>query len=476
MQRLNTRYWDCELRHAFLSIPEKRLKEIFKEIYHASKERGFTYEREGRYDVINLLPLPLVASHEQIKYLHRTCLIIKNAMSKLIDLYLECPEIREMLPLTEEEECWIRDTWTRQHKKTRGIWSRLDFHFDIYHQNWKDTVTFFEDNSVAVGGNHYVPTAEDLITRIVLPELNKANRNIALAKNEDIRMLLCHEILHQAAMIGRSRLNIAFAEDKTLTSGITEFPSLAEFYNNKSGKKCETNPDGMKTYMIDPRELYLKNDEIYYKNHEIDIIYRDFELYELFKMGKGEHVNAIKTAFKRNQVISSVAGEIDHKSCWEVLRDKRFKKVFKMLIDADVLRHIPWTKIIRDIKTDSPDGKNIELLSYIRRHKDSLIFKPNRGYGGYGIVIGRDTNQSHWDEMIDRGCVEFGRWVVQEYRKVSTKTFPVLDESGEIVFEEFYTVYGLAGTPEGIGILGRASQKKIVNVAQRGGIVAVLRG
>ena len=59
---------------------------------------------------------------------------------------------------------------------------------------------------------------------------------------------------------------------------------------------------------------------------------------------------------------------------------------------------------------------------------------------------------------------------------MSTKTFPALDENGDIVFEEFYTVYGLAGTPEGIGILGRASQKKIVNVAQRGGIVAVLRG
>jgi len=115
-------------------------------------------------------------------------------------------------------------------------------------------------------------------------------------------------------------------------------------------------------------------------------------------------------------------------------------------------------------------------LNYIRKNKDSLILKPNRGYGGYGIVIGKDTTQQHWDEMIDRGCVEYGKWIVQEYRKVSTKTFPILDENGDIVFEEFYTVYGLAGTPEGVGILGRASKKKVVNVAQKGGIVAVLRG
>jgi len=471
LNQSNIRYWDCELRRAFLSLSEKELKAIFKKIYRASKEREFTYEREGRHDVINLLPLPLVASHEQIKYLHKTCLLIKNALFKLIDLYLEYPEVKEILPLTDEEECWIKDTWTKQHKRTRGIWNRLDFHFDIYHPNWKDTITFFEDNSVAVGGNHYVPTAEELITGLVLPHLRKINKNIRLERNEDIRTLLCHEILHQAEALGRKRLNIAFAEDKTLTSGITEFPSLAEFYNKKFGKKCE-----MKTYMVDPRELYLKGDEIYYKNHEIDIIYRDFELVELFKMGKGRHANAIKTAFRKNQVISSIAGEIDHKSCWEILRDKRFAKIFKTLMDAGILKHIPWTKIIRDIRTDSPDGKNVELLNYIRKNKENLILKPNRGYGGYGIVIGKDTTQQHWDEMIDRGCVEYGKWIAQEYRKVSTKTFPALDESGDIVFEEFYTVYGLAGTPEGVGILGRASQRKIVNVAQRGGIVAVLRG
>ncbi|MBI3398170.1 MAG: hypothetical protein HY026_02915 [Deltaproteobacteria bacterium] len=423
------KHWDCELRHAFLSLSEKEIKTIFKEIHHASKERDFTYEREGRYDVINLLPLPLAASPEQIRYLHKTCLLIKNALSKLIDLYLEHPEVREILPLTDEEETWIRDTWTKKHKKTRGIWSRLDFHFDIYHPNWKDTITFFEDNSVAVGGNHYVPTAEELITKIVLPRLRKRNKNIKLERNEDIRTLLCHEILHQAEIIGRKRLNIAFAEDKSLTSGITEFPSLAEFYNKKFGKQCE-----MKTYMVDPRELYLKGDEIYYKDHEIDIIYRDFELVELFKMGKGKHVNAMKNAFKKNQVISSIAGEIDHKSCWEALRDKRFAKIFKTLRDAGILKHIQWTKIIRDIRTDSPDGKNVELLNYIRKNKESLILKPNRGYGGYGIVIGKDTTQQHWDEMIDRGCVECGRWIAQEYRKVSTKTFPVLDETGEIVF------------------------------------------
>src|SRR3989338_3800602 len=86
------KHWDCELRRAFLSIPETELKALFKEIHHPCKKMDFTYERKGKYDVINLLPLPLVASRAQVKYLHRTCLLIKEALSKLIDLYLEYPE------------------------------------------------------------------------------------------------------------------------------------------------------------------------------------------------------------------------------------------------------------------------------------------------------------------------------------------------------------------------------------------------
>ncbi len=466
----NIKHWDCELRYAFLSIPEKKIKDIFKEIYHASKERNFTYERKGRCDVINLLPLPLVIMPKQVRYLHKTCFIIKNALSGLIDLYLECPEVREVIPMTEEEELWIKDIWTSKHRKNPGIWNRLDFHFDIYHPNWKDTITFFEDNSVAVGGNHYVPVAEELITDIVLPRLKKINRNISLNKNDDIRTLLYHEILYHAEAVGRRGLNIAFTEDKTLTSGITEFPSLAKFYNKKFDKEVDIN-----IYMVDPRELYLKGNEIYYKNNEIDIIYRDFELLDLFKMGKGRYIDAVSTAFKRNQVISGVAGEFDHKGCWEVLRDDRYSAFFKRLRNSGIVKHIPWTKVIRDTKTDSLSGERIELLNYASKNKDSLVLKPNRGFGGYGIAIGKDTTQFHWDEMIDRGCRERGRWIAQEYRKVSTKTFPSLDEKGELIFEEFHTVFGLAGTSEGLGILGRASRKEIVNVAQRGGIVAVLR-
>jgi hypothetical protein len=40
----------------------------------------------------------------------------------------------------------------------------------------------------------------------------------------------------------------------------------------------------------------------------------------------------------------------------------------------------------------------------------------------------------------------------------------------------FYFVLGFAATKRGVSILGRASQKQVVNVAQRGGRCTVLVG
>ena len=47
---------------------------------------------------------------------------------------------------------------------------------------------------------------------------------------------------------------------------------------------------------------------------------------------------------------------------------------------------------------------------------------------------------------------------------------------GSVHIEPFYTVMGFAPSKYGLAILGRASQKQVVNVAQRGGMCGVLIG
>jgi carboxypeptidase Taq len=65
---------------------------------------------------------------------------------------------------------------------------------------------------------------------------------------------------------------------------------------------------------------------------------------------------------------------------------------------------------------------------------------------------------------------------VQAAATLPVHLFPVLDEHGRAHDEPFYAVMGFAPTDHGLGIIARVSQKQVVNVAQRGGLAAVLEG
>ena len=65
---------------------------------------------------------------------------------------------------------------------------------------------------------------------------------------------------------------------------------------------------------------------------------------------------------------------------------------------------------------------------------------------------------------------------MQELANIPVSEFPVVGPNDKVNFEPFYTVMGFAGTKYGLAILGRASQKQVVNVAQRGGICVVMTG
>jgi hypothetical protein len=104
------------------------------------------------------------------------------------------------------------------------------------------------------------------------------------------------------------------------------------------------------------------------------------------------------------------------------------------------------------------------------------VLKPNRSYGGDRVLIGHLLPQDQWEKAIDAAVADPEAWVVQRLAIIPVNEFPVLDRDGAVRMEPFYTVMGFAPTKYGVGILGRASQKQVVNVAQRGGMCGVLIG
>jgi hypothetical protein len=186
-------------------------------------------------------------------------------------------------------------------------------------------------------------------------------------------------------------------------------------------------------------------------------------------------LDPVRTLFRQNRMISSIGGDFDHKSCWELLTDPQIAQKYFSAEERHVFRrHVLWTRVVAERKTSLPDGELGDLLPYARGDREGLVLKPNRSYGGDRIILGHSVSQGEWEAALQAAVTGEDAWVVQRVANIPVNEFPVIAADGTVHIEPFYTVMGFAPTEFGLGILCRASQKQVVNVAQRGGICGVL--
>ncbi len=216
---------------------------------------------------------------------------------------------------------------------------------------------------------------------------------------------------------------------------------------------------------------------VWYDGQRVDIAYRDYGVVDLLELEEeGVDIEPMRLLLRENRVISSIAAELDQKSCWEVLTDPHLAERYFTAEERLVFqRHVLWTRILSDRRTALPDGRPGSLLEYAWDHHETLVLKPNRAYGGDGIVIGPAVTTAEWQSALDAALVDADeRWVVQQVASIPVREFPVLGADGAVHAEPFYTVMGFAANDDGVAILARASQKQVVNVAQHGGICGVM--
>ncbi len=456
------------VRKAFYKIPETRLTVLMKEIREESTRRHLIYLRDGELDTVPLFACPMTALPDQLSYIHFVTLTIQNALKRLPDIYQSDSSAHELLRLTAEEEQWLTECWGTSHRDNNPIFGRLDAMIDFISPMWKDSLRFVEPNLGGIGGLHLIPTAERIIVDLVVPILSEQDNELHLEAGHDIRELLMQEVLDHLETLHRPARHICFVEPKYAGSGPDEQEALARYFHDRYK---------LKVTHADPRELTLKGDEVYCGGEPVDLVYRDYAVADLLDLEKeGVDIAPMRALFKQNRIISSIAAELDQKSCWEILTDPQFSKHFSADERQVFRRHILWTRIVSARSTTFPDGQTGDLLEHVRREREMLVLKPNRAYGGSGVVIGPLVEQAEWEAALDKALADPERWVVQQVASIPVSEFPVLAPDGSVETEPFYTVMGFAPSKYGVAILARASQKQVVNVAQRGGICAVLVG
>ena len=127
-----------------------------------------------------------------------------------------------------------------------------------------------------------------------------------------------------------------------------------------------------------------------------------------------------------------------------------------------------------DRTTPGPNGDRIVLLEYARTHRAALVLKPNRSYGDEGVEVGATVDQATWDRLLDTALADEDRWVIQSKVVLPVQEYPVPGPDGQIHLEPFYVVIGFVPSRYGVGLVARASQQQVVNVAQHGGECGVM--
>ena len=455
------------VQHALDRIPAGQMVELLRAIRRTATARHLAYQRGGVTETVRLLPCPLTLRPEQLGYTHYISQTVLNCIRRLPDLYFQVAQVREILRVTPIEEEWLRECWTPAHRAANPVFGRLDAVVDYTTAGWTDSIKFMEPNLSGIGGLHMGPTAMGVLADVIVPALLAQDPSIRLQLADDIRELLLQELLEHLEASGRREGQIVLVDPKYAVDGPDEPEALAAYYRERHG---------MSVLHADVSELRLSGDDVLYGDRRVDLAYRDASVLDLMDLAEdGVDIAPMRALLRQNRVVSSITAELDQKSCFEVFTDPELAERFLTVEERQVARrHVLWTRIVSDRRTVSPADERVDLLEYARRERESLVLKPNRSYGGEGVLVGPTAAQSEWERAIDRVLVDGDRWVVQQVAPAPVKSFHVLDESDRLHVEPFYFVMGMAPSPYGVALVARASQRSVVNVAQQGGMCAVM--
>lgn len=242
---------------------------------------------------------------------------------------------------------------------------------------------------------------------------------------------------------------------------VSEFELFREFFESA----------GYPSVICTPQELEFRDNRLSVNGLAIEIVYKRLLVNEYLPII--EEYPALLNAYRARAIcmVNSFRSKLIHKKAlFAVLTDQRRASLFSHGEQAAIRAHVPWTRIVKDERSDY-NGEKIELLEFVRRNSERLVLKPNDDYGGHGITIGWNANQTDWDDAIEAALAN-GDYLVQERVSTARETFPALTADGRIEFaEQLVDLDPLLFNGKVGSAFTRLSYTELANVSSGGGMV-----
>jgi uncharacterized circularly permuted ATP-grasp superfamily protein len=226
---------------------------------------------------------------------------------------------------------------------------------------------------------------------------------------------------------------------------------------------------GSRCVLVDPRAMEVRDGRLCTPSEPVDIVYRRAVLSEL--VDRADEVKAFFRAYRENlcPFVNSFRCRLsEDKAFFALLTDEAFSSLMTAEEAQFVSRLVPWTRRVEERKT-AKDGRNVDLVPFVLKERQSLVLKPAHAYGGKSVYVGNETPAAEWEGAV---ATALGKpWVVQERVTIPEEPYPVF-EGGVLGFAPLKVntnPFYVAG--EDAGAVTRASRSSIINVSAGGGSV-----
>lgn len=439
-------------------------RDIYEKLKTLALDNGLWSEVNGAPVPLKIVAAPWFVTARQTQYLAEVSWAVRQSLKRLTRLWFQSPEARALLPLAPIEEQFFNLFGDPTGLPEERLFCRLDALCRFHGEDWIDSLRFLENNVVGIGGMTYAPAATLLVERL-FELLSISHDNFSYLP--DPRKLLAEELFQHAVARGlRGEITVALLDDQNQYRLGGEMGRLAKFFQSV----------GIRALAVDARELELDSQgHLRAGDNRVDMIYRFVELRELLETP--DCLQALKplwTAFQRGLVVPSLAGDLDHKSTFELLTSPEFASYFLAERLEMLKRHVPWTRLLYERHTLSPLQKKIDLFEFTESNRERLVLKPNRDCGGCKVLLGSKAGNAEWRAALEEAAQRPRSFVVQESIELVEEELPCLSESGEVEWSRRYLSLGLFPTTHQTGALGRFSDGAVVNISQNGGVVPLI--
>ncbi len=382
----------------------------------------------------------------------RVCETVWSAIQKVKDAAIDDDTILQDLGITDTERDLISiDPGYDAVSPT----ARLDSFLT------EKAYSFVELNGESPAGIAYVDAAYDIFSQ--LPVMKRFGESYHVRPLYGSRFMLEVLLDSYEEYLGRkpdSVPQIAIVDLKGMPTQ-KEFELFKEFFER----------EGYPTVICSPDELSFENGRLRNGDFLIDIVYKRLLVNEYLPIVS--EYPALLNAYRAGAIcmVNSFRSKLIHKKAlFAVLTDQRRAGLFSGAEQEAIRNHVPWTRMVRDEKTDY-FGEEIDLLKFINTNRNKLVLKPNDDYGGHGITIGWNADESGWEEAL-RGALANGDYLIQERVPTAREMFPALQDDGTVEFaEQLVDLDPLLFNGRVKSAFTRLSFSELANVSSGGGMV-----